>query len=118
MERARRVQDARIEAIRALAKARQEVTDARERAAREIAELQARHAEQLRSLEDEDIKEYPAATSAGWTPEYLRKIGYDAPDKVTRVRRRAAKKTASPTAAGSAPSEPAASTENPGQEHS
>lgn len=77
VERARRVQDARIEAIRGLAQARQHLADVREEAAKKVADA-----------EHEDVRHYNAALAAGWTADELRKIGYAEPEKKTRARRR------------------------------
>ena len=110
VERARRVQEDRITAIRALAKARQSVADVREEADRERSELRARIAQRVGEAEREDVKAYNAAAAAGWTPEELRKIGFAEPDKKARVRRRAARKPAAAAVAadptGQEPSQP------------
>ncbi|UEJ84630.1 hypothetical protein Bra3105_18365 (plasmid) [Brachybacterium halotolerans subsp. kimchii] len=88
VERARRSQDQRIETVRALAETRQALTDQRDTADRERADLEARLKDQLREHEAADVKAYGAATSAGWTPEELRKIGFPEPEKKRRARRR------------------------------
>jgi len=105
VERARRAQEDRLNAIRTLAEARQGVTDVREETDRELAELQARIAQRVGDAEREDVKAYNAAVSAGWSPEELRKIGFTEPDKKARARRRAARKPAAPAASSSAPAE-------------
>ena len=94
VERARRVQEDRITAIRALAHARQSVVDVREETDRELSELRARIAQRVGDAEREDVKAYNAAAAAGWSPEELRKIGFAEPDKKARVRRRATRKPA------------------------
>ena len=94
VERARRVQEDRITAIRALAQARQSVADVREDTARELADLQASVAQRVGDAEREDVKAYNAALSAGWSSDELRKIGFAEPDKKVRAKRRAARKPA------------------------
>lgn len=88
IERARRAQDQRIETVRVLAQSRQELTNERESADRERAELEARLKERIREYEAADVKAFSAATSAGWTPEELRRIGFPEPEKKRRARRR------------------------------
>ena len=92
--RATRAQEARIESIRTLAVARQRVTDVREQGARELAELQAQIARRVADAERDDVRAYRAAEGAGWTADDLRKIGFDAPDKVRRTQRRASRRSA------------------------
>ncbi|WP_271986657.1 hypothetical protein [Pseudoclavibacter terrae] len=92
VERAKRAEEDRIEAIRALATARQSITDAREDADREIAELQAHHAELMRYAEAADVRAYSAAVKAGWSADALRDIGFAEPEKKKRVRARSARK--------------------------
>ncbi|MGP5626718.1 hypothetical protein [Brachybacterium alimentarium] len=88
VERARRAQDQRIETVRVLAQSRQELTNERESADRERTELEARLKERMREYEAADVKAFSAATSAGWTPEELRRIGFPEPEKKRRARRR------------------------------
>ncbi|WP_245993611.1 hypothetical protein [Xylanimonas allomyrinae] len=88
IERARRAQEDRIDAIRVLAEARQSVTDVRDETARELAELQAKIAERVGAAERDDVKTYNAALAAGWSVDELRKIGFPEPEKKARVRRR------------------------------
>lgn len=90
VERARRAQDQRIETVRVLAQTRQELTNERKAADRERAELEARLKERMREHEAADVKAFSAATSAGWAPAELRKIGFPEPDKKRRVRRKSA----------------------------
>ena len=92
VERAKRAEQDRIEAIRQLTTARQSITDVREETARELAELQAHHAELLRDAEAADVRAYSAAVKAGWSAEALRDIGFAEPDKKKRVRARSARK--------------------------
>ncbi|MFS0703267.1 hypothetical protein AB6N23_01970 [Cellulomonas sp. 179-A 9B4 NHS] len=92
--RATRAQEARIESIRTLAVARQHVADVREQGARELAELQAQIARRVSDAERDDVRAYRAAEGAGWTADELRKIGFDAPDKVRRTQRRASRRGA------------------------
>jgi hypothetical protein len=61
IERARALQDSKIEAVRLLAESNQNVTDARERAS---------------ETEREYARVFNAALTAGWTVEELRKIGF------------------------------------------
>lgn len=72
IERARALQDSKIEAVRVLAESNQNVTDARERAA---------------EAEREYARVFGAAVSAGWTPDELRKIGFSDTEKRSRQRR-------------------------------
>ncbi|MEL7978372.1 hypothetical protein AAG589_21075 [Isoptericola sp. F-RaC21] len=112
VERARRVQDDRINAIRGLAEARAQVERVRDETARELSELQASIAQRVGEVERHDVKAYNAALSAGWTSDELRKIGFAEPDKKARTRRRAARKPAASDGAGPTVHEagPAAST--------
>jgi hypothetical protein len=73
IERARALQDSKIEAVRVLAESNQNVTDARERAT---------------EAEREYVRVFGAAISAGWTPEELRKIGFSGTEKNAGTRRR------------------------------
>lgn len=73
IERARALQDSKIDAVRVLAESNQNVTDARERAA---------------ESEREYARVFGAALSAGWTVEELRKIGFSDHEKKARPRRR------------------------------
>lgn len=97
IERARRAQEDRIEAIRVLAEARHELDSIREKGARELAELQARISERTTSAERDDVKAYNAAVSSGWSADELRKIGFSEPDKKARARKRAPRKNTSQT---------------------
>ena len=94
IERARRLQDDRLNAVRSVAEARQALVDVREQTDRELSELQARIAERIANAERDDVRAYSAAVSAGWTAEELRKIGFSEPDKKARTRRRATRKPA------------------------
>ena len=88
IERAKRAQEDRINAIRVVAEARQNLADVREITERELAELQAKITERVREAERADVKAYNAALSAGWSVDELRKIGYAEPEKKKRARRR------------------------------
>lgn len=88
VERASRVQQARIESIRELARGRQALADVRTDAARRVAELERENAERIGAAEREDVRLFGAATKAGWTADELRKIGFDEPEKQRRVARR------------------------------
>lgn len=88
VERATRLQDAKIETVRALARGRQALTEAAQEAARRRAEVEQQTAELVRSAEADDARLYLAATRAGWTPAELKKIGFDESAKVGRVRRK------------------------------
>ena len=98
LERARRVQEDRITAIRTLAEARQNLTDTRDEAARRIAEVQRETAQTIAAAEREDVRHYNAALTAGWTTADLRKIGYNEPAKKARARRRATATAGTPDA--------------------
>lgn len=65
---ATRLLDDRVDAIRTLAAARQARNDARA---------------QLDEQERADAAAFAAARRAGWTPEELRKVGFDEPDRKT-----------------------------------
>lgn len=106
VERARRAQEDRIAAIRTVAQARQSLADVREQTARELAELQEQIAQRIRQAEQEDVRAYNAAVTAGWTPAELKKIGFPEPEKKQRARRRSTRRTATSTAAKDAPSPP------------
>lgn len=108
IERARRIQDDRLNSVRVVAEARQQLVDVRDETERELVELQARIADRVGAAEREDIRAYNAAIAAGWSAEELRKIGFTEPDKKARVRRRAAR-TSSPKAA------PEVATESPSE---
>ncbi|MEE1619744.1 hypothetical protein [Brachybacterium sp. J153] len=113
VERARRAQDQRIEAVRVLAQARQNLTDERADADRRRADLEEQIKEGLRRVEAEDVKAFNAATAAGWTLEELRRIGLPEPEKKRRARRRTvarskAGKSASDDAENSAAERPEA----------
>lgn len=91
VERAKRVQEDRIMAIRAVAETRQKLADVRTETARELAEVQVRIAERVAEAERADIRAYNASLSAGWSPEELHKIGFNEPEKKARARRRTAR---------------------------
>jgi hypothetical protein len=108
IERARRIQDDRLNSVRVVAEARQALVDVRDETDRELAELQARIADRVGTAEREDIRAYNAAISAGWSADELRKIGFSEPDKKARVRRRTARTTPpkpAPDADAESPSE-------------
>jgi len=90
VERARRAQDGRINAIRGLAEARQAVADVREETDRERAELEASITQRIGEAERADVRAYNAAITAGWSESELRKIGFPESEKKARTRRRAA----------------------------
>jgi hypothetical protein len=89
IERARRLQDDRLNTVRVVAEARQALADGRAAAERELSELQARIADRIGTLERDDVRAYSAALTSGWTADELRKIGFTEPDKKARTRRRA-----------------------------
>ncbi|WP_285127162.1 hypothetical protein [Propionibacterium freudenreichii] len=108
IERAKRAQEDRINAIRGVGEARQNLADVREVTERELAELQAKITERVREAERADVKAYNAALSAGWSIEELRKIGYSEPEKKKRTRRRSSGRSSMSTTSArpaSAPSE-------------
>jgi len=74
----------RMDSVRELVKSRQKVADARDA---------------LGAAEDEDARRYQAALTAGWTADELRSAGLSEPEKKLRVRKRATRRGASPTAA-------------------
>ncbi|WP_336853898.1 hypothetical protein [Sinomonas albida] len=69
--------DARMDSVRALVRSRQELDDAKAI---------------LKAAEDEDVRRWNAALTAGWTPEELRAAGLAEPEKKVRVRKRAARR--------------------------
>ena len=96
IERAKRAQEDRINAIRGVGEARQNLADVRE------------VTERVREAERADVKAYNAALSAGWSVEELRKIGYSEPEKKKRTRRRSSGRLSMSTTSArpaSAPSE-------------
>lgn len=97
IERARRAQEDRLTTIRGVAEARQNLADVREQTAQELAQLQAQISERIAEAERDDVRAYGAATSAGWSSEELKKIGFAEPDKKARTRRRAARKPTAKT---------------------
>ena len=113
IERARRLQDDRLNAVRSVAEARQALVDVREQTDRELSELHARIAERIANAERDDVRAYSAAVSAGWTAEELRKIGFSEPDKKARTRRRATRKPANRPVSEAA-TEPAQETSSQG----
>ena len=113
IERARRLQDDRLNAVRSVAEARQALVDVREQTDRELSELQARIAERIANAERDDVRAYSAAVSAGWTAEELRKSGFSEPDKKARTRRRATRKPANRPVSEAA-TEPAQETSSQG----
>lgn len=83
--------DARMDSVRALVRSRQELDDAKA---------------MLKAAEDEDIRRWNAALTAGWTPDELRTAGLTEPEKKTRVRKRAARRNAPEQAPSPGPSLP------------
>ena len=102
IERAQRLQDERLTAVRTVAEAQQSLSDVRDETARELSDLQARIAERIAIAEREDLRAYSAALNAGWSSDELRKIGFAEPDKKARARRRSTRKSPSNTAAAAA----------------
>lgn len=112
IERARRLHDDRLTAVRSVPEARQSLNDVRDETAHELADLQARIAERIAAAEREDVRAYSAALSAGWSADELRKIGFSEPDKKARTRRRSTRKpTSIPAPAAADDSHSEASTE-------
>ena len=88
VERARRAQEGRIDAIRGLAEARQATADAAEDAARKLADVKRETDALIAEAERADVRAYNAAMAAGWSADELRKVGFDEPEKKKRVARR------------------------------
>lgn len=88
VKRASQLQDARIEAVRDLARARSSLGEANRTARQRLAQVEAENAALIATAEREDLRTYTAATRAGWSGDELRKIGFDQPAKLRRVRRR------------------------------
>jgi hypothetical protein len=105
--RAHQLQQERLSAIRGLAEARQNVADVRADADRRRAELERELSASISEAERNDVVKYNAAQAAGWTDAELRKIGFDEPDKKQRTRKRAARKSTTPTAPTGEPVESA-----------
>lgn len=82
--------DARMDSVRALVHSRQELDDARA---------------VLKAAEDEDVRRWNAALTAGWTPDELRTAGLTEPEKKARVRKRAPRRPAPPASTVPAPSD-------------
>ena len=68
-----------------------------------LAEVERRTAEQIATAEREDVKQFNAALSAGWSSDELPKTRYLEPDKKARVRKRQARKNAAQAQPTSAP---------------
>lgn len=99
VERARRAQEGRIDAIRGLAEARQATADVTEEVAQKLADVKRETDAQLADAERADVRAYNAAIAAGWSGDELRKVGFDEPEKKKRVARRSrASKPSTPTA--------------------
>lgn len=103
VERAKRAQDNRIDAVRTLAQAREALTATHEQGEREIAALRATLAEQDAAARQVDRQAYSRALAAGWTTAELVRIGFTAspkppPAKPARTRVRGAGKAPSSTA--------------------
>lgn len=96
LERAKRVQEDRLNAVTELVTARQQNADAQERAERRRRELETELAEQLKAAEDAELTAFNRALHRGWTEPELKKIGLPAPAKKARTRRRTQKRAASP----------------------
>ena len=84
--------EGRMAAVRDLVATRQAVAEAREA---------------LRRAEDEDVRRWNAALTAGWTEDELRSAGLPEPEKKARVRKRAPRRTAQPASTVPAPSDEA-----------
>lgn len=110
LERARKLQDERLNTVRAVAEARQTLTDVKEATDRELAELQARIAERVAEAERDDVRAYNAALAAGWSADELRRIGLSEPVKKARVRKRASGSPRPPKQSEQGSSEPPADT--------
>lgn len=113
LERAKRAQADRLNAIRVVAEARQHLADIREETDRELAELQAQITERVKEAERGDLRAYNAAVQTGWSTEELRKIGYTEPEKKARVRRRTARKPAATDSGKAASTGSASNTQTP-----
>ena len=98
-ELARKSQEQRIAAVRALAHARHALENARETesAAREALEaeykqrrkeLDTKLKEDAKSIRQADTKAYRAALKAGWSEEELKRIGFTQPTAQRRQRSR------------------------------
>ncbi|MCH6472413.1 hypothetical protein [Sinomonas terrae] len=83
--------DARMDSVRALVRSRQELDDAKA---------------MLKAAEDEDVRRWNAALTAGWTPDELRTAGLTEPEKKARVRKRATRRNAPEQAPSPEPSLP------------
>ena len=100
-QRARDLQDARIEAIGSLAEAHQNVVDVRADVEQRRADFEREVAAELAAAEREDVKRWNAAIAAGWSVQELKKIGYEEPEKKKRAtRKRSAPRRAASAASG------------------
>ncbi|GHG60975.1 hypothetical protein GCM10012320_35800 [Sinomonas cellulolyticus] len=88
--------ESRMAAVRDLVATRQAVAEAKEA---------------LKRAEDEDVRRWNAALTAGWTEDELRTAGLPEPEKKARVRKRTPRRTPPPATAVPAPSDNA---EQPG----
>lgn len=100
IERARQLQNDRLQAVRAVAESRQALADVRATTDRELEALRASITERIKTAEKEDARSYNAAVKSGWSAEELKRIGFDAPGKTSRGRKRSPRRAASPAAAG------------------
>ena len=93
VNRAQRVLNARLDAIRRAVEARQSLTNVHDQAQQERAALEAEISARIRDAETKDARAYSAALQAGWSAAELKKIGLSEPDKKRRTRRRAPRST-------------------------
>ncbi len=101
LERARRSQDDRLEAIRVLAEARHAVAAAIASRDDQIAAVERETRSVIAAAAAADTKAWTTATAAGWSKDELRKIGFDAPTKAD-ARPRTRRPRASATTTGGA----------------
>ena len=96
VERARRAQEDRLTVVRGLAEAEQNVTETRKLAAERVAEAEREAKSLVADAERAHVREYQAATRAGWSADELKGLGFSEPEKTARTRKRAPKKAATP----------------------
>jgi len=95
VERAKRAQENRLNAIRDLAEAHHNVTTTREQTTQQLAQIERETTRKIADAERNHTQHYNAALTSGWTTTELRKIGFNNPEK-THTQKPAEKKTTNP----------------------
>lgn len=113
VERARRAQENRLAVIQGLAEAQQNVANVRADAADRIAKIEAEANALVADAERHHASEYQGAQRVGWSPDELKSLGFNEPDKNARTRKRAARKPSVKPAQRGSESSPNEPTETP-----